>query len=257
MAADLFALNDQVALVTGASSGLGEHFARALAEHGAKVVVGARRRERLETLVSGIEANDGTALAVDLDVTDADSVRQAFDTVEKTFGTVSILVNNAGLTRSEFFLKTTEDDWNAVMDTNLTGAWRVAQEAAKRMVAAKVAGSIVNIASIIAFATQTKESTYGVSKAAIAHLTRSMANELMRYGIRVNALAPGYFLTEMNEAFFATDKGREYIEKGIPAKRLGKPEELTGPLLLLASDAGSFINGAVLPVDGGHLVGGR
>lgn len=257
MTANPFDLTGRVALVTGASSGLGTHFARVLAAHGARVVVGARRRERLEALVDDIHQGHQLAHAVAMDVTDPESVRAAFDAAEEAFGTVTVLVNNAGLTRTQFFLRTSEEDWQTVMDTNLTGAWRVAQEAARRMVDAGTTGSIVNMASMLAIGTQTMESTYSVSKAGVAHLTRAMANELMRYGIRVNAIAPGYFLTEMNEAFFATEKGKVYIEQSIPARRLGEPEELTGPLLLLASDAGSFVNGVVLPVDGGHLIAGQ
>ena len=252
MSKQSFDLSGHIALVTGASSGFGEHFAKVLAGAGAKVVVGARRVERLQALVQQIEAAGGKALAVALDVNDKDSVSAAFDAAEAAFGTVDVLVNNAGVANTKRFIKTTEEDWDYVIDTNLKAVWRVARICTERLVAANKPGSIVNIASMLGLHPSFAESLYGVSKAGVVHLTQNMAMELMRNKIRVNALCPGYFETEMNSDFFATDKGREFIEK-LPPKRLGELDELTAPLLLLASDAGSFINGVALPVDGGHL----
>lgn len=247
-----FDLNGRVALVTGASSGFGEHFAKVLAGVGARVVVGARRVERLRALVEQIEAGGGQAVAVALDVNDKDSVGAAFDAAEAAFGSVDVLINNAGVARTKRFIKTTEEDWDYVIDTNLKAVWRVARICAERLVAANKAGAIVNIASMLGLHPSFGESLYGASKAGVVHLTQTMALELMRSNIRVNALCPGYFETEMNSDFFATEKGREFIQK-LPPRRLGELDELTAPLLLLASDAGSFINGVALPVDGGHL----
>jgi len=242
----------RIALVTGASSGFGAHFAKVLAGAGAKVVVGARRIERLDALVAEIEANGGEAAAVALDVTREEAVAAAFDFAQQRFGTVDVLVNNAGVATSRRFIKTSEADWDFIVDTNLKAVWRVARECARRLVAANQPGSIVNIASIIGLHPSHGESVYGAAKAGVVHLTKTMAMELMEQHIRVNALCPGYFETEMNADFFATEKGREFIQK-LPPRRLGELDELSAPLLLLASDAGSFINGVALPVDGGHL----
>lgn len=250
--ADRFDLRGRVALVTGASSGFGAHFANVLADAGARVVVGARRRDRLDALVADIAARGGEALSVALDVTVGDSVSAAFDAAERRFGTVDLLVNNAGVAASRRFVKSTEEDWDFIVDTNLKAVWRVARECAQRLIAAQRPGCIVNIASIVGLHPALGESIYGAAKAGVVHLTKSMAMELLRHGIRVNALCPGYFETEMNADFFATEKGREFIRK-LPPQRLGELDELNAPLLLLASDAGSFINGIALPVDGGHL----
>lgn len=248
-----FDLSGKIALVTGASSGLGAHFARVLAGAGARVVVGARREDRLQTLVSEIQQAGGEALAVALDVTDAASVAKAFDAAEARFGTVTVLVNNAGVAAPKSVHKTSETDWDFVIDTNLRGAWLVASEAARRMIAANSGGAIVNIASVLGLATSTGHGVYSASKAGVIQLTKHMALELSSKNIRVNAICPGYFKTEMNDAYFESEAGKAYIAT-FPAKRLGEMQEMNGPLLLLASDAGSFINGAILPVDGGHLV---
>ncbi len=250
----LFNMSGRVALVTGASSGLGTHFAQVLADAGARVVVAARRTERLRELVDGIEASGGQAVAVTMDVTDAASVTRGFDEAEKAFGTVDVLINNAGVADARLFLKTDEESWDFVIDTNLKAAWRVAHEGAARMVKAQVPGNIVNVASMLGLGVQVGQSLYATSKAGVVQLTKSMALELMRYQIRVNALCPGYFETEMNRDYFASEKGQAYIAKSIPSKRLGQLPELSGPLLMLASEAGSFVNGVALPVDGGHLV---
>ena len=250
----LFDLSGRVALVTGASSGLGAHFARVLAGNGARVVVAARRVERLRELTDGIAAAGGEARAVAMDVTDPDSVQAGFDAAEEAFGTVDLLVNNAGVAQPRSFLKSTETDWDYVMETNLKAVWRVGRAGAERMKKAGQPGSIVNIASLLGLGVQFGESMYATSKAGVVQLTRHMALELMRYQIRVNAICPGYFETEMNKDFFASEQGQDYVREQIPSKRLGDLSELSGPLLLLASDAGSFVNGVALPVDGGHLV---
>jgi NAD(P)-dependent dehydrogenase (short-subunit alcohol dehydrogenase family) len=229
-----FNLAGKVALVTGASSGFGEHFAHVLATAGARVVVGARREDRLQSLVADIVAKGGEALAVAMDVTDAGSVATAFDQAEAAFGTITILVNNAGVAAPKTVHKTTEADWDFVVDTNLKGAWLVAAEAARRMVSANTPGVIVNIASVLGLATSTGHGIYSASKAGVIQLTKHMA-------------------LEMNGEYFDSEAGKAYIES-TPTGRLGLMEEMDGPLLLLASDAGSFINGAIIPVDGGHLV---
>ena len=249
----LFNVSGRVALVTGASSGFGEHFAKVLADNGAKVVVGARRLERLQKLVEDIRSAGGEALAVTMDVNDGDSVSAAFDCAEATFGVVDIVVNNAGVADPKKALAVDEDSWDFVIDTNLKAVWRVATDAGRRMVKAKLAGSIVNIASILGLRVAVDQSSYSASKAAVIQLTKSMALEFSRHNIRVNAICPGYYKTEINADFFETEKGHAYV-KQTPAGRLGELPELTGPLLLLASDAGSFVTGVALPVDGGHLL---
>lgn len=248
-----FDVRGRVALVTGASSGLGAYFARVLAAAGARVIVGARRAERLDALVADIEAAGGSALAVTVDVTCNASVAAAFDAAEAAFGTVDLLVNNAGVAASKRFINTTEADWDYVVDTNLKAVWRVARLCVERLIAAQKPGVIVNIASMLGLHPALGESLYATAKAGVVQMTKAMAMELIRHDIRVNALCPGYFETEMNADYFASEKGRAYVQK-IPPRRLGRLEELSGPLLLLASPAGSFINGVALPVDGGHLV---
>jgi NAD(P)-dependent dehydrogenase (short-subunit alcohol dehydrogenase family) len=220
---DRFSLSGRVALVSGASSGLGARFAQVLAEAGAAVVLGARRGERIEALAAEISRQGGQALATPLDVTDEASVGAAFDAAEASFGTVDVAVCNAG----------------------------IARECARRLVAAGKPGSIVNVASVLGLLAQANHAGYAASKAAVIQLTRAMALDLARHGIRVNALAPGYVATDINAEFFASEAGQRYVKR-LPARRLGAPEELDGPLLLLASDAGSYVNGTVLVVDGAH-----
>lgn len=248
-----FTLEGRLALVTGASSGLGRHFALTLARAGAAVVAAARRVERLADVVGQIEAAGGRALAVPLDVTDAASVRSCFDATEAWLGTPDLLVNNAGAAVSRPLLEQTEEDWDGVVDTNLKGAWLVAQESARRMVAAQRPGAIVNIASITGERVAAAVAPYCASKAGLIHLTRALALELARHGVRVNALAPGYVETELNRDFLASGAGERLMSR-IPQRRFGRLADLDGPLLLLASDAGAFMTGSVLAVDGGHLV---
>ena len=248
-----FSLAGKTALVTGASSGLGAHFAAVLASAGAKVAITARRVDRLEKLAADIRAAGATAVPVAMDVTDRASVTSAFDAAEKAIGPIDVVVNNAGIPSHSWFLKTSEEEWRDVMAVNLDGVYRVGQEAARRMVAAKKSGSIINISSILGYAVFKTLAPYSASKAAVISLTRSMALELARDKVRVNAIAPGYFATEINADYWATPGGQKTI-KSIPFERTGKLEELDGPLLLLASDAGSFMTGSVLTVDGGHLL---
>jgi len=249
---NLFDLQGRTALVTGASSGFGWHFAQVLAHAGANVVVGARRTDRLKELCDTINEQGGNALATKLDVTDASSVQAAFDAAEQRFGTVTILVNNAGVSRAGLLLNLKEEDWDAVLNTNLKAVWIVAREAAARMAATEKAGTIINIASLLAFGTAKSLGSYMAAKTGVVQLTRSMALEWAALNIRVNAIAPGYFPTEMTGNYFATPKGREMIAR-IPQQRVGAVQELGGPLLLLASDASSYMTGSVLTVDGGHL----
>lgn len=246
-------LEGKVALITGASSGLGEHFAQLLAQHGARVVIAARRVDRLNTLQKKIEQAGGQALAVEMDVSSEQSVDAALNKIKEELGVVSVLINNAGMADSRSFLKLDENSWQTTLDVNLTGAWRVAHRVSQQMVENSVAGCIVNIASILGLRVGFGHSSYAVSKAGIVQLTRSMALELSRKNIRVNALCPGFIETEINSEYFATKEGQEYV-KTTPAGRVGKLTELDAPLLLLCTESGSFINGVALPVDGGHLV---
>jgi NAD(P)-dependent dehydrogenase (short-subunit alcohol dehydrogenase family) len=253
MTPSIFSLEGRIALVTGASSGLGRHFARVLSGAGARVAVAARRKDRLDELVAEIAADGGTAVAVPLDVTDPASVRAAFDAAEAALGPISVLINNAGVPSNTFFTKLTESDWRSVLDVNLDGVFRVGQEAAKRMAAAGKGGSIVNVSSVLGLGVLKAVAPYAASKAAVIQLTKAMALELARDRIRVNALAPGYVVTELNEEFLSSDGGRKLLSR-IPFGRAADPSELDGALLLLASDAGSFITGTTLTVDGGALL---
>jgi NAD(P)-dependent dehydrogenase (short-subunit alcohol dehydrogenase family) len=248
-----FDLSGKVALVTGASSGLGVHFARTLASAGASVAIAARRADRLASLQAELQKPGAKAAAVALDVQSGQSVSAAFDAAEKGLGAIDIVVNNAGISIVKPALEMAEEDWDAVVDTNLRGAWLVAQTAGKRWVAAKRAGVIVNIASILGLRTIGQVAPYNASKAGLIHLTRALAMEWARHDIRVNAICPGYIETEMNSDFWKTPAGQRLIDR-IPQRRIGKPEHLDGALLLLASEAGSFMTGSVLTVDGGHTV---
>jgi len=244
-------LKGKSALVTGASSGLGAHFARILAAEGMDVIVAARRADALTELVDGIAGSGGTARAVTLDVGDPDAIEAMWEAV----GWVDVLVNNAGVTVAKPALDYTPADWDHVIDTNLRGAFFVATGAARKMRAAGREGSIVNIASILGLRQASAVAAYAVSKAGVVQMSQSLALELARYGIRVNALCPGYFGTNLNREYFATDAGQAMIRR-IPQRRLGQLSDLDGPLLLLASSASAYMTGAVIAVDGGHLVSG-
>lgn len=249
----LFDLGGKVALVTGASSGLGNHFARTLASAGAVVVAGARRTDRLEALVAEISAAGGRAHAVSLDVADPASIARAMARTLELAGAPDILVNNAGIAQAKPSLELAEEDWRQVMGTNLDGAWRMAQAVAKTMVAAKKGGSLVNIASILGLRVAGSLLAYAAAKAALIQVTKALALEWARHGIRVNAIAPGYVETEMNRDFFRTEAGQAMVKR-VPQRRIGSPADLDGALLLLASGASSYMTGSVVVVDGGHLV---
>jgi NAD(P)-dependent dehydrogenase (short-subunit alcohol dehydrogenase family) len=251
----MFEINDQHILVTGGSSGFGRHFARFLAGKGAKVTLAARRAEALASAVAEINAGGGKAQSVILDVTSSDSIQRAMDEAEAGFGPIQAVINNAGVTATMPALDQDERAWNSVMDTNLKGVWLIAQAVARRMVENKVKGSIINIASILGLRVAGSVAPYAISKAGVIQMTKALALEWARYGIRVNALAPGYFATELNDDFFESDYGKALIKR-VPQRRLGQLSELDGPLLLLVSKAGSFMTGSVVTVDGGHLVSG-
>ncbi|MBF2761362.1 MAG: SDR family oxidoreductase [Ectothiorhodospiraceae bacterium AqS1] len=253
--ARLFDLHGCIALVTGASSGLGRHFAQTLAARGAKVALAARRIDRLESLARKIEDAGGVAHPIRMDVTANESVERALDAVQSALGIPDILINNSGIARTAATLQTGEEDWSAVIDTNLTGAWRVARLTAQRMVQAQQPGAIVNILSILAFGIAGGLGAYAASKAGLLQLTRTMAMELARHRIRVNAIAPGYVRTDMNRGYFESEAGKAMIRR-IPQRRIADPAEIDGALLLLAGPASSYMTGSTIVVDGGHLAAG-
>jgi len=249
-----FSLAGKKALVTGASRGLGQHFAQVLAEAGADVALVARDRAALDKAASAIAKTGRRAAAVIGDVTKGDSVRQAFEAAEKALGGIDILVNNAGIAVSKPVLEHSEEDWDRVLDTDLKGAWLMTREAAQRMIARKSSGRVVNIASLVGYRTARNVPGYATAKAGLIHLTRILAVEFARAGITVNAIAPGYFETDLNRDYLASTAGKTMASR-IPLGRIGNLPELDGALLLLASPAGAYITGAVIPVDGGHGVG--
>lgn len=255
-AADIFRLDGEVALVTGASSGLGARFAKVLAANGAAVVCVARRRERLDALVRDIEASGGKAMAATANVADRDTMRAAFDAAEARFGTVTVLVNNAGIAKPGRMIDQSYESWRQVLDIDLDAVFTNAQIAAQRMIAAGRSGSIVNTASIAGFGATKGLGAYAVAKGGVLQLTRAMALEFGARGIRVNAIAPGYFVTEINSDYLL-GPGGEAIRKDIPLGRFGADGDLDGVLLLLASKAGAFITGAAYVADGGQMVGLR
>jgi NAD(P)-dependent dehydrogenase (short-subunit alcohol dehydrogenase family) len=246
-------LQSRNVLVTGAYSGLGRHFALTLARAGAAVALCGRRTQLGAEVQEQIQAAGGRACVVGMDVTDPASVARALDEAAAQLGPLSVVINNAGIANTLPALDTSEADWNGIIDVNLNGAWRVAQAAARHMRAQAGPGVIVNIASLLGLRVAANVSAYAASKAALIHLTRALALEWARHGIRVNALAPGYIETDLNRDFFASPAGQALIKR-IPQRRLGKPEDLDGPLLLLASDASAFMTGSVLDVSGGHSV---
>ncbi len=252
---DIFSLAGNHVLVTGASSGLGKHFAGRLAEAGANVTLAARRAQALAASVQQIGERGGRAASVVMDVSVADSVEHALDEAEKQFGPVNVLINNAGVTATGAALEVEESSWDQVIDINLKGAWLAAQRTARRMIHHKVGGSIVNVASILGLRVGGGVAAYAISKAGLIQMTKVLALEWARHGIRVNAIAPGYIETDLNSEFFASAPGQALIKR-IPQRRLGQAHELDGALLLLAAGASSFMTGSVIAVDGGHLVSG-
>jgi NAD(P)-dependent dehydrogenase (short-subunit alcohol dehydrogenase family) len=248
-----FDLSDQVALVTGASSGIGRHLALLLAAASAKVALAARRSDLLTEVTREIEAEGGIAVPIMLDVTNPDSVAAAVVEAERALGPVSLLVNNAGVTIAKPVLEHTEADWDQVLDTNLKGAWLITREFAAHLVARGRTGRVVNIASILAERAIPQGPSYCAAKAGLVHLTHVLAMELARYGILVNALAPGFIETDLTRAFLRSEAGKR-LQARIPLRRLGRPDDLDGAMLLLASPAGAYLTGAVITVDGGHSV---
>ena len=248
---DGFNIDGKVALVTGASSGLGWRFAQVLAEHGAKVVACARRAEKLDELVADITREGGTIHAVAMDVTDRQSVASAFDEAAQKYGVPEIVVNNAGIALPARILDMPDEDWLATIDTNLNGVYWCAREAGLRMRDTGTSGSIINIASLLGKRVTPGTAAYATSKAAVIQLTKAMALELAKFNIRVNAICPGYFITDINGDFFDTDEGRAMIKK-IPQRRVAVASELDGLLLLLASPASGFMTGSAINIDGGH-----
>lgn len=246
-------LRGKNALVTGAFSGLGRQFATTLANAGMKVALAGRRVAEGERLLEEIRAGGGDGCVVALDVRDAASVARAVEQAASALGPLHVLVNNAGIAVSKPALEQSEDDWTSVVDVNLNGAWRVAQATALHMREHGQGGSIINIASILGLRVAQQVPAYAAAKAGLIQLTQALALELARHRIRVNALAPGYIETDINRDFFASEAGQTMLKR-VPQRRLGQPRHLDGPLLLLASDASEFMTGAVVPVDGGHLV---
>ena len=245
----------KIALITGASSGLGARFAKVLAQAGAQVVLASRRVERLKELRAEIEADGGAAHVVALDVTDYASIKSAVAHAETEAGPIDILVNNSGVSTTQRLLDVTPEDYAYMVDTNQRGAFFMAQEVAKRMIARakgdpKKQHRIINIASVAGLRVLPQIGVYCMSKAAVVHMTKSMAVEWGRYGVNVNAICPGYIGTEINQEHFSTEQGRQLVNM-LPRKRVGKPEDLDGLLLLLAGEESHFINGAIMTADDG------
>ncbi|MEO3428758.1 glucose 1-dehydrogenase [Pelagibius sp. CAU 1746] len=243
----------RVAVVTGASSGLGRHFALTLAKAGYDVVAAARRTERLKDLAQEIEALGRRCEAVGIDVTEVASVTEGLENAWRRMGRFDVLVNNAGIALSAKALDHSDDDWNQVIDTNLTGAWHCAQAFARKLAETGAGGCIVNVASILGLRVAGQVAAYAVSKAAVIQMTKALALELAQQNIRVNALAPGYIETDLNRGFLQSDAG-ERMRRKIPMKRFGRPEDLDAGLLFLAGEGAGYVTGSVLTIDGGHVL---
>jgi NAD(P)-dependent dehydrogenase (short-subunit alcohol dehydrogenase family) len=250
--AQLFDMKGKLVLITGGGTGLGRQFALTLADAGAAVILAARRAEPLQVTAAEIGAAGGQAHCVAIDVTDPGAVQAAFETIDG-IGAVDVVVNNAGTAAPGSLLDLTEEAWDRLLDVNVKGAWCVARAAVKTMIARQRRGSIVNVASVLGSVVQKGTANYPASKAALLHLTKAMAVEWARYGVRVNALAPGYFKTDLSDGYVSSERGKAMVQR-MPMRRLGDPVELSGALLLLASDASTYMTGAVINVDGGLAV---
>ncbi|MCP3473128.1 SDR family oxidoreductase [Bradyrhizobium sp. CCGUVB1N3] len=250
---DVFDVSKETILITGASQGLGRQFARVLAAHGAAIALAARQTNKLKALEDEIRGRGGRAAAIALDVTDTASIVNSVDAAEAALGPITVLINNAGIAIEKLATEQTEADWDAVVGANLKGAYFLATELARRMIARKQSGNIVNIASVLGTGVLKAVSPYAISKAGMIQATRAMALELAGNDIRVNALAPGYIDTEMNHDFWSTPAG-ERLTKRIPQRRIGAESDLDGAILLLASNASRYMTGSVVTVDGGFLL---
>lgn len=250
---DLFSMRGKLVLVTGASSGLGKHFAQVLAQAGATVLLSARNVEKLQQVLGQIQGEGGRAFAVAMDVSNSTSVKNVLKAIVDQYGVPDVLVNNAGQSIAKPMLEQTEEDWDQIIDTNLKGCWLVGTELARALAAVGKPGSIVNIASILGERVGGAVGPYAISKAGLVQATKAMALELARYNIRVNAILPGYVATDMNSEFLASELG-DKLRKRIPTRQFCELSDLTGPLLLLASNAGAGMTGACVAVDRGHLV---
>ncbi|MGP9810283.1 glucose 1-dehydrogenase [Rhodopseudomonas sp. NSM] len=249
----LFDVSNEVILVTGASQGLGRQFARVLAERGAAVALAARQTDKLKSLEQEITGKGGRAVAVQMDVTDLASMASALDQAETALGPITVLINNAGVATEKLAVDTSEADWDKVIGANLKGAYFLATEVARRMIARQQGGNIVNIASVLGQSVLKFVSPYAISKAGIIQATKALALELASSRIRVNALAPGYIDTDINHALWSTPAGEKLL-KSIPQRRVGHESDLDGAILLLASNASRYMTGSVVTVDGGFLL---
>jgi len=246
-------LDGKAVLVTGASSGLGWNFALTLARAGADVAIAARRLEKLEALAGEIEGLGRKAVAIQLDVTDTGNIEMAVEQTAAALGSLDILINNSGIAPAAAAIDLEEAEWDRCLDTNLKGAWLMAQKSARKMIEGGKGGVIVNIASILSVRVQKGTAPYAISKAGLLQMTKALALEWARYGIRVNALAPGYIETDISRDFLKSDTGQRMV-KSIPQRRFGQAEDLDGALLFLTTDASQYVTGVFLPVDGGHTL---
>jgi NAD(P)-dependent dehydrogenase (short-subunit alcohol dehydrogenase family) len=252
-ASEIFDLKGHVALITGASSGLGERFAQVLAVNGAAVALVARRADRLKELQDRIGKAGGRAIAIEADVLDRKAMTRAFEQVEKAFGTVTILVNNAGIAHATRAVDITPEEWRRILSVDLDAVFFWAQEAAKRMLAAGKKGAIINIASVAGLGVSKGIAAYATAKAGVVQLTKALGLELAFKGVRVNAIAPGWFVTDINREFLSSEAGAA-LKREIPMGRFGEQGDLDGALLLLASDAGAYMAGTTIVADGGQIV---